>query len=311
MVEVSIIVAVYRAEKYIRRCLDSLRNQTLNCFEVVLVDDGSPDLSGVICDEYAAKDKRFSVIHKKNGGVSSARQTGLDNARGEFVIHVDPDDWVDPEMLESLVECARKNSSDVVICDMFEEGKNGQRYIEQKPSSLDTLEYCNDLISEKLHGSCCNKLVRRSCIIENNIKFQLNLVMREDELFNIHLAKLPLSISYLHKAFYHYDMTINEYSVVASVSEKKLNSLIFLIDWLEKHAVDESLLVERKKSAKFIAFMQKKMTTKSFRSFYPEINSHYVLKLKRFGHLDFFMAFALRFSQPLARILYTCKMKFL
>ena len=98
--KISVIVAVYKAEKYIHRCLDSILSQTLRDIQVVLVDDGSPDKSGEICDEYAQKDNRVFVIHKKNGGVSSARQIGLESATGEFVIHIDPDDWIEKDMFE-------------------------------------------------------------------------------------------------------------------------------------------------------------------------------------------------------------------
>ena len=100
--KVSIIVAVYKAEEYLRRCLDSLVNQTFEDYEVLLVDDGSPDNSGYICDAYAERYPFVQVIHKANGGLASARQCGIDHARGEYTIHVDADDWVEPDMLESL-----------------------------------------------------------------------------------------------------------------------------------------------------------------------------------------------------------------
>ena len=100
--KISVIVPVYKAEAYLHRCVDSLLAQTFQDFEVLLVDDGSPDRSGEICDEYARKDSRVRVFHKENGGVSSARQYGMDHAQGEYTIHADPDDWVEPTMLEEL-----------------------------------------------------------------------------------------------------------------------------------------------------------------------------------------------------------------
>lgn len=102
MPKISVIVPVYKAEKYLRKCVDSILNQTFSNFELILVDDGSPDQSGQICDEYAGKDKRINVIHKKNDGVSAARQSGLDASSGDYVIHADPDDWVEPQMLKEL-----------------------------------------------------------------------------------------------------------------------------------------------------------------------------------------------------------------
>ena len=97
---VSIIVPVYKAEAYLHRCVESLLAQTFTDFEILLIDDGSPDRSGEICDEYAAKDPRVRVFHKENGGVSSARQCGMDHAEGEYTIHADLYDCVEPNMLE-------------------------------------------------------------------------------------------------------------------------------------------------------------------------------------------------------------------
>ena len=104
---VSVIIPVYKAEQYIHHCLDSLLAQTFKDFEIILIDDGSPDKSGEICDSYAAADNRIKVIHKKNGGVSSARQCGIDHAVGEYTIHVDPDDWTEPDItLKTITERA-------------------------------------------------------------------------------------------------------------------------------------------------------------------------------------------------------------
>lgn len=98
---ISVIVPVYQAESFLFRCLDSIIFQTFTDYEVILVDDGSKDNSGRICDLYVEKDNRFHVIHKENEGVSIARQTGLDSALGKYVIHADPDDWVEPDWLAS------------------------------------------------------------------------------------------------------------------------------------------------------------------------------------------------------------------
>ena len=109
---ISVIVPIYKAEQTLRRCVDSLLAQTHSDFELLLVDDGSPDGSGAICDEYASKDSRVRVFHKDNGGVSSARQVGLDHSRGEYLIHVDSDDWVAPRMLEELYRKAVSDDAD-------------------------------------------------------------------------------------------------------------------------------------------------------------------------------------------------------
>lgn len=113
---ISIITPVYNVENYIHRCVDSILNQTFSDFELILVDDGSPDNCGAICDEYAAKDSRVRVIHQKNVGQAAARNRALDMARGEWIAFVDSDDWVHPRFLEILLENALKNQAKISIC---------------------------------------------------------------------------------------------------------------------------------------------------------------------------------------------------
>ena len=139
---VSIIVPVYKAEKWLHRCVDSILAQTMEDFELLLIDDGSPDRSGEICDEYAAKDLRVRVFHKENGGVSSARQKGLENAIGEYVIHCDPDDWVDTDMLMELTQYAKKTQADMVICDFYTEDMGGgnSNYVKQNMKNINSSE---------------------------------------------------------------------------------------------------------------------------------------------------------------------------
>lgn len=123
MVETSIIIPVYNSEKYLDRCIQSILNQNYDNFEVLLIDDGSSDNSGNICDRYAEKDARIKVIHKENGGQSSARNIGLENAKGEFVGFVDSDDWIEPKTLEYLINLLNENSADIanIRCRMTRE----------------------------------------------------------------------------------------------------------------------------------------------------------------------------------------------
>lgn len=112
--KISIIVPVYKVEQYLRRCLDSIVAQTFTDWECILIDDGSPDNSGVICDEYVAKDNRFHVIHKENKGVSAARNAGLDAARGEWIGFVDSDDWIEPKTYETALNSVVCENADVI-----------------------------------------------------------------------------------------------------------------------------------------------------------------------------------------------------
>lgn len=246
---ISVIVAVYKAEGYLHRCVDSLLAQTFTDFEILLIDDGSPDCSGDICDEYAAKDNRIRVIHKENGGVSSARQCGIDNACGEYTIHADPDDWVEPDMLEELYRIARKEHADMVICDFYEHLNNQTNRCECKPTSLDHHTVLHELF-QKLPGSCCNKLVKRACYSEHNIKFPKDVSCGEDLMFNAQILMYPVKVCYLGKAFYHYERSDNPNSIVKnSVYNKQeyINRIHFVLNLFkdkECRVIKESALKE-------------------------------------------------------------------
>lgn len=224
---VSVIVPVYKAETYLHRCVDSLLAQTFPDFEILLIDDGSPDRSGEICDAYAEKDTRVRVFHKENGGVSSARQCGIDNARGEYTIHADPDDWVEPDMLEALYKKAKETDADMVICDFYEEFAGKQRYVRQRPSALDHETVLRELF-QQLHGSCWNKLVRRACYNDYNVSFSPELYFCEDLFCNASLLLYPLKIVYINLAFYHYDKILNNNSLSCNYNEKYYDYDVFL-----------------------------------------------------------------------------------
>src|SRR5699024_3764138 len=113
---ISIIIPIYGVEKYIDRCVNSVVNQTYRNLEIILVDDGSPDNCPSICDEWAKKDRRIKVIHKKNGGLSDARNVGMNSATGELIGFIDSDDWVCEEMYQLLYENMKQNDSDISAC---------------------------------------------------------------------------------------------------------------------------------------------------------------------------------------------------
>lgn len=117
---VSVIIPVYKVEPYLRECLDSVLGQTHRALEIIVVDDGSPDGCGAICDEYAEKDARVRVIHQKNGGLSAARNTGIRAATGEYLAFVDSDDWIEPDMYACLTEGIRSSGADIAVCGHYE-----------------------------------------------------------------------------------------------------------------------------------------------------------------------------------------------
>ena len=206
--KISIIIPIYNAEHSLPKMLNSILKQTFCDFEVLLINDGSTDSSGTICNKYAQKDTRFKAIHQLNAGVSAARQTGLENAQGEYIIHADADDWIEPAMLEELYNKAIKENADVVICDFYTNNGNIEKYVKQQPNGLDHISILHGLF-QQLHGSCCNKLVSRVCYNKHNIKFTAGINHCEDLLTWIQLYQYPIKTAYLPKAFYHYVMNDN------------------------------------------------------------------------------------------------------
>lgn len=178
---VSVIVPVYKAEKWLHRCVDSILAQTMDDFELLLIDDGSPDRSGEICDEYAAKDSRVRVFHKENGGVSSARNLGLDNAQGEWISFVDADDWVEVDYLAGLAE---RLDADFIL--------GGVKISDEKQSKMENCLYVDLDIKDCLEKylldtvllSPWGNLLNRDIINNKNIRFDERFHYAEDRVFN-------------------------------------------------------------------------------------------------------------------------------
>lgn len=231
---VSVIVPVYKAESYLCRCVDSLLAQTFPDFEILLIDDGSPDRSGEICDAYAMRDSRVRVYHKENGGVSSARQCGIDNARGEYTIHADPDDWVEPDMLEELYRKAKEEDADMVICDYYLEGLQRQ-YMNQRPSGLKGQIILCDLMFQRLPCSLWNKLIRRACYKNYDVRLPERLDYCEDVITLVQLWQSPIKITYVNKAFYYYDQHINENSITRAYTKATYMMRCLYLDYLKQY----------------------------------------------------------------------------
>lgn len=221
--EVSIVVPVYNLEKLVSRCLDSILAQTFSNYEVLLIDDGSTDNSGAICDEYSKRDPRFRAFHKENGGVASARQYGLEKASGKYIIHVDPDDWVEENMLSALFSKAEEESADMVICDFYMDYPQGQIYKFQQPESLDPEYIIKAIFYNKQRGSLWNKLVRLSCIRDCQLSFVVGVNYCEDLLFIVKLLSHIKKVSYLNAAFYHYVQYSDGISITSPFNKSWLN----------------------------------------------------------------------------------------
>lgn len=206
---ISIIVPIYKVEKYIHKCINSILNQSLNDFELILVDDGSPDNCGEICDEYAENDNRIKVIHKNNGGVSSARNIGIDKALGEYIGFVDPDDYIDKNMYKLLYKSAKKNSADIVISSFsfIRNCKEEQQDISNNELIFDKYEAITkyfDMVYPFNFSFMCNKLIKRELF--NDIRFNTNTLVQEDTEIMIKLYNKSKKISYIGQPLYFYEL---------------------------------------------------------------------------------------------------------
>lgn len=208
--KISIIVPVYKAEKYLHRCLDSIQQLTFADWECILVDDGSPDNSGAICDEYANKDARFRVFHKENGGVSSARNLGLDNVKGDWIFFSDADDTLEYTGLQDLYS-AVKDGIDMVMGGytiLTEDGiviTSVDRTIHKTLSNLEVIQEMYSASDFPYQGFLWCKLFKASIINENGLRYDTDISFNEDRLFIVrYLCKCKQSVSYFTKSVYNY-----------------------------------------------------------------------------------------------------------
>lgn len=210
MPKISVIVPVYKVEKYIEECIESILAQTLSDIEIILVDDGSPDKSGIICDKYVEKDHRVKVFHKKNGGVSAARNYGMDHAQGEWLCFVDSDDTIEPTYLEDF----GLSKSNV---DMYMQGYKkvcNNKIIENKQFHDNTPRTFTDVLAfSELHAiinSPCFKLFKRSVVTDNNIRFDTNTTFGEDHLFSLQYVMHIHTADYSTAQGYIYRVSVGE-----------------------------------------------------------------------------------------------------
>ena len=203
MIKVSVIVPVYNAEQYLDRCISSILGQTEPRLELILVDDGSADSSGPICDKWAVKDPRIKVIHQKNQGVSAARNAGLDAVRGEYIGFVDADDEIAPETYETALRSA--DGHDIVMWDAVTVWGDGRR----EPDTIELLERSCTITRQdwypallgQMAGSACRCLYSRACL--DGLRFACGLKLSEDRLFNLTAMGRADGVRYLKTPLYY------------------------------------------------------------------------------------------------------------
>lgn len=230
-VKISVIVAIFNQEKYLKKLFENIKAQSFKEFEVILIDDGSTDSSAMICGEIVAEDKRFKYYHKPNGGVASARQMGLGLVKGRYHIHIDPDDMVEINYLEKLYNKAILTDSDIVICDYAEEYSDRIVYKNHKNIENLTIDELRVLIAgNKVWGICWNKLIRTE-LVKDVVEFEPGVNFQEDKLFIIRALRLAKKVAYVPEVLYHYNRNnassaINTQSAKTELQAWKVKSLI-------------------------------------------------------------------------------------
>lgn len=229
MPEVSIIVPVYGVERYIGKCIESILDQSFNDLELILVDDGSLDDSGNICDGYAQKDCRVKVIHSPNRGVSHARNLGIESAKGRFISFIDGDDWVDPDYLTLMLKWANDYNTVVygnVINDYSDGSQSNIVFDYMDGDIVDLNQDKAGLVKYKIleNGFPVGKLFVRNVIIENNLKFDESLSYHEDHLFVLDYLSHAKRIALSSFPAYHYEHRSGH----SSLSKKRHGTLMMV-----------------------------------------------------------------------------------
>ncbi len=206
--KISVIIPVYNVEQYINKCIKSILDQTFSDFEILLIDDGSDDLSGKICDEYILVDKRIKTFHKKNEGVSSARNLGLKNAIGEWITFIDPDDWIEKDCFKTILAQAEKKDLD---CIQF-----SYKRIDSKGTVFETntnqtaVSNLDEYIKTNAFTICAwGSLFKKKIAIENNIQFIKGLKLAEDQIFMLTIIASCKRLQRIPDMFYCYYLNEN------------------------------------------------------------------------------------------------------
>lgn len=202
---ISVIVPVYNAERYLKRCVDSILAQTYSDFELLLIDDGSKDSSGTICDEYASKDSRVRVYHKSNGGVSDARNFGMNNAQGKWIGFADADDWLELDMYEKMMGVAQLEGADLVMTEFTRHKANGVKAHAKMPEyDGDMKKFIHSFISSGWTG-VWDLLIQKRLIDQYKIRFDRNIKIGEDFVFVMSLLLVSKKFVLLREQLYNYE----------------------------------------------------------------------------------------------------------
>lgn len=246
----SVIVPIYKIEKYLPQCIESILGQTYKNLEIILVDDGSPDLCPLICDEYAGQDNRIHVIHKKNGGLVSARQAGITYAHGSYITYVDGDDWLDAAFYEKLMKVILAHNADMVIAGYTSEKQEGNKTVinmlkaglytgeSLKNEFIPYMIYTDRFFESGMIPAVWNKIFRREVLIPNQLNIPKQICMGEDSVCTYPAILSSKKVFVSEECGYHYRQTGN--SMVTSYDPFYFDKLYILMNYFTKIIQDKN-----------------------------------------------------------------------
>lgn len=259
MPKISFIIPVYKMERYLNKLFESLSNQSFTDFEAILVDDGSPDKSGEMCDEFQKADSRFKVIHQKNGGVAKARNTALDESTGDYILFLDPDDWMESDSAEFLINKAEKENADIVMFGIFNDYCLPDGSVVKTTISNPALvgvfrgepfkEHFDKIATSHLSAG---KLLRRSIIEEFHIRFKEHSLGEDGMFFVDFYRNNPKCLVCVDKPLYHY-LIARDASLTNSYHPERVNQNFYLSNAI-KNVLEEWQLTDsqiHQKTAKY------------------------------------------------------------
>ena len=300
--KVSVIIPIYNVEKYVEECLISVMNQTLKEIEIICVNDGSKDHSMEIVHKYAQEDDRIVVIHQENQGLSAARNTGLDKAKGTYVLFLDSDDWILPNTLQELYFVAEKNELDdiyfnaEVFFDMAEEQESGYLNYYKRKKTYEGI-YIGREFAEKImkngdfRPSACLQMIRREWLLENNLRFYEGII-HEDNLFTLQSMMLAEKVMFLDQGYYQ--RRVREDSIITT--EKGVKNAVgyfvcimemgkFLIDKeLEEgyyFEIENYLAWLKKKAISYVTGLKRQQVVEQLEGYSKDIRLNFMLHIYR------------------------------
>jgi len=209
----SIIVPVYNDDLHLPRCLDSILSQTYREYECILINDGSTDNCPAICDDYSKKDKRISVFHKKNEGISKTRQFGLDHAKGSYIFFIDSDDWIELSCFDNVYQTIKDENADILYIDFYNESSNGkEKTCIQKPCVNDNDKAIKQIVKGELFSCLWNIVLKRDFYINNKLRFHETVNYGEDTLFIVEALFSKPIIKKIDGTFYHHTFNRNSFT---------------------------------------------------------------------------------------------------